>query len=147
MTVTTGQSQPAQQYAKPLPRYAKDSAAYWEHLKQHELHIQKCTGCGQLRMYPRPMCDACYSLEYEWVRASGKGKVYSWCVVHQPTHPGFKDELPFNVTEVELDEGVRIRSTVIDVAPGELYVGMPVEIVYDDVTPEVTLPKFRRGSG
>src|SRR5205807_5996022 len=128
---------------RPVPRYPKDDAPYWQHMREHRLHIQRCATCGRVRMYPRPMCDACYSMEYEWVPASGRGKVYSWCVVHQPIHPAFKDDLPFNITEVELDEGVRIRSTVVEVTPDELRVGMPVEIVYDDVNDDVTLPKFR----
>ena len=140
-TVTPGQ---AQQYSKPLPRTNADSAPYWEHMKEHRLHIQRCTGCGTLRMYPRPMCDQCYSVESDWVPASGRGAVYSWCVVHQPVHPGWKDELPFTIVEVELEEGVRIRSTVVDVAPSELRIGMPVELIYEDVTDEVTLPKFKR---
>jgi uncharacterized OB-fold protein len=139
-----GQAAPA--IPKPVPRYGKDTAPYWEHMREHRLHIQKCASCGKLRMYPRPMCDACYSLESEWVPASGKGKVYSWCVVYQPVHPAFKDELPFAIVEVELDEGVRIRSTVIDVAPDQLAVGMPLEIVYDDVSDSVTLPKFKRAN-
>jgi uncharacterized OB-fold protein len=141
------QTQTTAPVAKPVPRYTRDSAPYWEHMREHRLHIQRCTSCGKTRMYPRPMCDACYSLESEWVPASGRGTVYTWCVVHQPVHPAFKDELPFNITEVELEEGVRIRSTIVGVEPQELYVGMPVEIVYEDVTEQVTVPKFRRASG
>lgn len=140
------QAQTAPTIPKPLPRYPKDDAPYWEYMKKHDMRIQKCAKCGKLRMYPRPMCDACYSMEYEWVPVSGKGKVYSWCITHQPVHPAFKDELPFNIAEIELEEGVRIRSTVIDAAPDELYIGMPVELVYDDVTEDVTLPKFRKAT-
>lgn len=136
--------QQAPQIPKPLPRYPKDDAPYWQHMKQHEMRIQKCASCGRLRMYPRPMCDGCYSVEYEWVPVSGRGSVYSWCVVHQPVHPAFKDELPFAIVEVELEEGVRVRSRVLDVAPEQLEVGMPVRLAYQDVTDEVTLPVFER---
>lgn len=142
--MTTVTTQQAQQYGKPLPRITADSAPYWEHLKQHQLHIQKCASCGTLRMYPRPMCDRCYSVASEWVPASGRGKVHSWCVTHQPVHPGWKEETPFAIVEVELEEGVRLRSTVVDMPLEDLSVGMAVEVVYDDVTDEVTLPKFRR---
>jgi uncharacterized OB-fold protein len=140
-TVTTGQ---AQQYAKPLPRATPDSEPYWRHLKEHRLHIQRCSGCGSFRMYPRPMCDRCYSFDAEWVPASGRGTVYSWGVVHQPVHPAWREEFPFAIVEVELEEGVRLRATMVDVPPEELSIGMPVEIAYDDVTDEVTLPRFRR---
>ena len=139
MTVAPGQVIP-----KPVPKYGADTAPYWEHVKEHSLHLQKCASCGKLRMYPRPMCDNCYSLESEWVPAKGTGKVYSWCTVFQPVHPAWKDELPFTIVEVELDEGVRIRSTVVDVPHDQLQVGMPVEAIYDDVSDEVTVVKFRR---
>jgi hypothetical protein len=77
----------------------------------------------------------------DWVKLSGKGKVYSWTTVTHPVHPAF--EVPYAVVIVELDEGVRLVSNIVDCKPEDLYIGMPVEVIFEDVTEEVTLPKFR----
>ncbi|MDY6907448.1 MAG: Zn-ribbon domain-containing OB-fold protein [Chloroflexota bacterium] len=131
-------------YTKPLPMVTPDTREFWEGCKRHELVIQRCRDCGALRHYPRPMCPACGSWDAEWVRVSGRGKVYTWTVAVQPFHPGFLDEMPYASVTVELDEGVRMVSNVVDVPPEELYIGMPVEVVFEDVTEEITLPKFKR---
>jgi len=82
----------------------------------------------------------------EWSKVSGKGKIYSWFVVHHVTHPDFVDDAPYAVVLVELEEQVdlRVPSNVVDCASEDIYAGMPVEVVFDDVTEEITLPKFRR---
>ena len=85
----------------------------------------------------------CLSSEVEWVRASGRGTVYSFTVTHQNQAPGFREELPYVLAIVELEEGPRIMTNVVGVAPDAVRIGMPVEVVFDDVTPEVTLAKFR----
>jgi hypothetical protein len=77
----------------------------------------------------------------EWVRVSGKGKVFSWTVTARAFYPGF--EVPYAVVIIELDEGVRMVSNVVDCKPEDLYIGMPVEVVFEDVTKEITLPKFK----
>jgi uncharacterized OB-fold protein len=92
------------------------------------------------------MCDKCGSLAWEWARSSGKGKVYTWTVTYQPLHPGFAGDVPYAGVIVELEEGPRIVTWVSDVKPEDLTIGLPVEVWFDDVTPEVTLPKCRRAS-
>jgi uncharacterized OB-fold protein len=92
------------------------------------------------------MCAKCGSFNFEWARSSGKGKIFSWTVAAQPFLPQFKPIVPYAVVVVELDEGVRMVSWVTDIKPEELTLGMPVEVVFEDVTPEVTLHRFRRSN-
>lgn len=130
-------------YNKPLPEPTLDSQPYWDALKRHRLELQKCARCGKIRHYPRPVCDNCFSMEIEWVQASGKGKVYSWTVAHHAFHPGFKGEIPYVLATVELEEGVRMVSQLKGVEAGKMKIGMPVEVFFEDVTADFTLPMFR----
>ena len=129
-------------YRKPLPRIDEESRGWWEALARHELYFQRCRGCGTDRLYPRALCPACLSSATEWVRASGRGTVYTFTVTRQNQAPGFREELPYVLAIVELEEGPRLMTNVIGCAPDAVRIGMPVEVVFDDVTPEVTLPKF-----
>jgi uncharacterized protein len=92
------------------------------------------------------MCGECGSFSYEWARSSGRGKVYSWITVVQAMVPAFNDAVPYTVPLVDLDEGVRMVAMIQGVAPEAMKIGMPVEIVFEDVTPEITLPRFRRAT-
>ncbi len=130
-------------YAKPLPQPTIDSKPFWDGLKEHRMVLQKCADCGRVRHYPRPVCDACLSMEVEWAEASGRGTVYSWTETHHPFHAGFRGETPYILVTVDLDEGVRMQSQLIDASIDELHVGLPVEVVYMDATDEVTLPLLR----
>ncbi len=129
-------------YRKPLPRIDEESRGWWEALARHELYFQRCRDCGTKRLYPRALCPSCLSSATEWVRASGRGTVYSFTVTHQNQAPGFRDELPYVLAIVELEEGVRLMTNVVGAAPDAVRIGMPVQVVFDDVTPEITLPKF-----
>jgi uncharacterized OB-fold protein len=92
---------------------------------------------------PRESCQGCGSFNWAWERAGGTGHVFSWTVIHRALHPGFSEDLPYAAVVVELEEGVRIVSHVLHLPVDQLRIGLPVEVVFDDVTPEVTLPKFR----
>ncbi len=126
------------------PRVDLDNQGFWEAAKQHKLVFQKCKDCGLLVHRPRPMCPRCNSMEKEWVPSTGKGIVYSWVnfVYANAAYPGIK--VPYTVVVVEMVEGVRIISNLHDVKPEEVYVGMPVEVVFDDIADDLTLPKFTR---
>ncbi len=128
---------------KPLPRIDEESRGYWEGLARHELWLQRCGACGRLRFPPRAVCPSCLASAITWVRASGRGTVYTFTVTYQNHAPGFRDELPYVLAIVELEEGPRLMTNVVGCAPDAVRIGMPVEIVYDEVTPEVTLAKFR----
>ena len=130
-------------YTKPLPRIDEESRGFWEALARHELYFQRCRACGTKRFYPRALCTECLSPATEWVRASGGGTVYTFTVTHQNQAPGFREELPYVLAVVELEEGVRMMTNIVGCAPETVRIGMPVEVLFDDVTPDVTLAKFR----
>jgi uncharacterized OB-fold protein len=133
------------QYQKPLPQADPTTAPYWESVKAHAMKIQKDNDTGKFFFYPRGLSPFSLSGNISWEPVSGKGTVYAFTIVNLNRAPGFADELPYVVALIELEEGVRVMSNVIDVEPDPQHVkvGMPVEIVYEDVTDEITLPKFR----
>lgn len=134
------------EYTKPLPYPDADTKPYWEWAKKRELRMQRCADCEQVRFPPRPMCPACHSQRDEWVAMSGTGTIYSWIVVHPPVLPAFAGEAPYAVVLVQLDDDptLRLVGTVADVPHADLAAGLPVEVWFDDVTEEVTLPRWRR---
>ncbi len=131
----------------PLPLIDLDNQGYWEATQKHELRVQKCNSCGTLRFPPRPICHVCNSFDSEWILCSGKGTIHSYVVVPRPAHPAFRDKVPYGVVLVDLEEGVRLISNVVDVPSDQLSIGMPVEVVFDDVAEDVTLPRFKRSAG
>ena len=133
----------SEQYQKPLPGIDELSRPYWEAAKRHELVLQRCHQCGHYRYPPGESCPSCLSDELDWVEASGRGSIFTWTVFHQVYHPSFAGDVPYAVVAVELEEGPRIVTNLMDCRIEDIQVGMPVEVVFDDVTEEITLPKFR----
>lgn len=129
--------------AKPLPQVSADMAPFFEAARRHELVVQRCPGCGALRFPARPICSRCLGRDASWVRVSGRGTIFSFAVMHQANHPAFAAEVPYAVVVVELEEGPRLLSNLVGCAGGDIRIGLPVEVVFDALTPEVTLPKFR----
>jgi uncharacterized OB-fold protein len=105
--------------------------------------MQCCQSCGVFRFPPAVLCPECLSARVEWKAVGGRGKIFSFVVFHRLYHPGFEGELPYTVALIELEEGPRLVSNVVGCPPAEVACDMPVEVVFEDVTPEVTLPKFR----
>jgi hypothetical protein len=130
-------------YAKPLPRVDEESKGFWEACRRHELYIQRCRDCGAARYYSRALCPSCLSDAVEWLRCSGRGTVYTFTVTYQNQAGGFRDELPYVMAYVELEEGVRMLTNIVGCTPDAVRIGMPVEAVFEDVTPAATLPKFK----
>lgn len=128
---------------KPIPRPYPDTAPYWEAARNHQLLFQKCLDCGTLQFYPRGVCCTCLSSSLSWQQAVGQGTVYSFTVNYRAPHPGFADELPFVTAIVELKEGVRMMTNIVQCDPEDVTIGMPVRVVFEPLTDEVTLPKFR----
>jgi uncharacterized protein len=137
------QEKDKKRYAKPLPHIDEEMRPWWEALQRHELYVQKCRQCGDLRFHPRALCTNCLSPRTEWVKSSGRGKIYTFTVTQQNQASGFRDSLPYVMSWVELDEGLKLLTDIVDCPPDQVKIGMPVEAVFDDVTPEVTLLKFR----
>jgi len=130
-------------YRKPLPEITPVMRPFWEAARRHELVVQRCAACGTFRFPARDLCSRCLSREAEWALVSGRGAIFSWAVMHQVYHPGFADEVPYAVVVVELEEGARLVSNLVGCPVGAIAAGLPVEVLFEDVTPEVTLPKFR----
>lgn len=121
------------------------TTAFYAWCRAGELRFQRCTGCGRWRHVPRPMCPHCGSWQFEWARSGGRGRVLAWTVVRRPMHPAFAT-VPYAPAIIELEEGVRMVSVVVDRPPEALRRGLPVSVVFDAVTDEVTLPKFSAGA-
>ena len=128
-----------------LPDYER---GFWEGTQAGELRIQQCSGCGLFRHLPMPMCPECSSLEYGWTEVSGRGFVYSYVIVRHPVHPAIaeKEQVPYNVCMIELEEqeGLRICSNVLNIAPEDIHINLPVEVSLFPATdnPGVVLPVF-----
>lgn len=127
---------------RPQPDPTPETKGYWEAAKNHELAIQRCVECKTFRHHPRPMCPECFSLESEWEPVSGRGTVYSYAIVNQFLHPHWSDSVPYNVVLVELEEGIRIVSNLVDCPNESIEIGMPVTVVFEEISSEITLPLF-----
>ncbi|MDH3236138.1 MAG: OB-fold domain-containing protein [Alphaproteobacteria bacterium] len=134
-------------YSKPLPRLDDANLPFWEGAKAHTLKLQKCEDCGTLRFPATRHCASCGGARSSWSQVSGHGTIESWCRFHQVYFEGFAEEVPYTVIVVRLREGPRLFSNLVDApkdgAASEIEIGLPVEAYFDDVTPEVTLVKFR----
>ena len=131
------------EYTKPLPELNDDNRPFWEACREGRLALQRCQACSHVRFPLSRVCPRCLDGGFEWHTLSGRGTVFSTVVYHQVYHPGFKGEVPYNVSLVQLEEGPRMYSNVVGVAPGAVRVGDAVQVVFDAVTPEITIPRFR----
>jgi len=129
-------------YAKPIPAVTPEMRPFFEFAKRRELSVQRCTSCGAHRFPARAICSECLSTACEWVRVSGRGEIFSFNVMHQVYHPGFAAEVPYAVVVVKLAEGVKMVSNLVGVAPHDIRIGMSVRAVFEDISDDVTLPKF-----
>jgi uncharacterized OB-fold protein len=135
-------SDTATRYEKPLPVPSDVSAPYWEGLTAGELRLQRCGDCGRYVFYPRSVCPHCLGEGLEWVPTSGRGRVYSFTIVRRAMNPAFAAEVPYVFAIVELDEGPRVTTNIVNCAPEDVRVDMPVKAAYDSVTSELALLKF-----
>lgn len=132
-------------YQGPLPVKQPESDFYWEKAQAHELWLRRCVDCGKAFFYPRDFCPGCGDRNVEWTQASGRGTLHTFAIVHRAPLPAFRDNVPFVVAMVDLEEGPRIPTNLVGVEPdpANIKVGMAVQVDFADVTEEVTLPVFR----
>lgn len=133
----------APEYAGALPRPTPETRAFWDGARNHRLMLPWCRDCGAPHFYPRSICPSCLSADLEWREASGRGKLHTYVINHRAAK-GF--EAPYVIAVVELDEGPRMLTNLVTESaptPETLWIDMPVEVVFDDVTEDITLPKFR----
>lgn len=131
-------------FPRPIPEVDQQLAPFFAAAKEHRLVVQRCTGCGAHRFPPRELCSGCLSTEGTWVEVSGRGEIFSYNVMHQIYHPAFAAAVPYAVVVVKLAEGPKMISNLVDCPVSEIRIGAPVEVVFAPISPEVTLPKFRR---
>ena len=131
------------EYRKPLPRVTPENRPFWDAARRHELRLQRCGDCGHVRYPPAPLCPECLAETAEWTRVSGRGILSTWVVFHKRYFDAFADDIPYNVVQVQLDEGPRLTANLVGVRNDAITIGMPVETVFDDVTAEISLPRVR----
>ena len=119
----------------------EESAEFFDAAREERLLIQRCSSCGKHQFYPRKVCTHCGDTDVEWVQASGRGTVHTYTVIHRGI-PGWLEEGPYVAAVIDLDEGARMTSNVVDCAPADVVVGMPVEVTFVDEGKYV-LPRFR----
>ena len=127
----------------PLPEPTPISQPYWDGLKQGRLTFQRCRKCAHAWLPARAECPNCLAAEWDWTEATGKGRVVSWVIYHHAYHEAFKAKLPYNVALVELDEGPRLMTNIIDVQPESVFVGQRVAVVFTPTEDGTALPRFR----
>jgi uncharacterized OB-fold protein len=131
---------------RPLPNpITPEARPYWDGLKEHKLMLPTCNNCRHSFFYPRVRCPRCHSRDIQWVRASGNGTLHSFAIAHQSLNRAFKIPPPFVLAMVQLDEGPRIMSNLVNIAPDPKVVkcDMLVEAVFVRLTDDVTLPLFQ----
>ena len=130
-------------YDKPVPAIDPDSQPYWDGAKDGRLMIQRCKATGQTFLYSRQLVPGVVESEVEWIEASGRGTIYSYTVARRPAGQLFADDVPYVVVSVTLEEGARVMSNLVTDDPDGVKIGQKVEVFFDQVSDELTIPKFR----
>jgi uncharacterized protein len=127
---------------RPLPQPTPETQPYWDAAKAGELHVQRCDVCAHVYLPPRPFCPKCASRKVSWIRASGRASLYSYVIHHRPA-PGFVP--PYSIAVVELEEGPRLMTNVIDCpqTPEALQLDMPLQVAFVTLSDAITLPVFK----
>ena len=131
-----------QNYTKPLPLIDERSKPFWDAAKHHLIQLPQCKTCENIRTQFEDFCPKCGSELFIWKTLSGNGTIWSHCVFHQKYFPEFAKDLPYGVIMVELDEGPRLISNIVNQGQAQLKVGLRVKAYFEDVTDEITLIKF-----
>jgi uncharacterized OB-fold protein len=126
---------------RPLPDLAGADAPFWQALRAREVRVQRCGNCGTHRFPAARTCPRCRSEQSAWIAVAPTGVIETWCVFHRAYFDGLP--VPYTVIQVRLDCGVRLFSNPVEVEPAALRIGMAVEAAFDDITPEMTLLKFK----
>ena len=128
---------------KRLPRPTEATTAYWKGCRQQQLLIQRCKACERLQFYPRSLCTSCMSGKLEMVPASGRGTVRTFTVIRHPVSAAYASEVPYALALIELEEGPTMMSALCNTDIDDVQIGMAVEVVFEQWTDEITIPKFQ----
>ena len=127
-----------------LPAPDHETQPFWDAAREGQLLIKRCSDCGAAHFYPRPFCPRCWSTRVSWEAASGRAALYTWSVVHHNDLPPFSSRIPYVAAVVDLAEGPRLMTNVVDCDPDRLEVGMPLRVAYRELADDVTIPVFTR---
>ena len=129
---------------RPLPQPTPETQHFWDGTRERELRLQRCDACGLVYFPPRPFCRSCASRSVSVFAASGRGKLYSYVISHRAM-PGTAFEPPFSIAIVELEEGPRMMTNIVDIeqTPEALQLDMALEVKFEPVSKDITLPLFR----
>jgi uncharacterized OB-fold protein len=132
------------EYSGPIPVPTPETRPFWEASRRHELCLQRCRACGRHFFYPRAACPHCLASDIEWRRVSGRGTLHTFTVVHRGQR-NFPLGTPYVIAIVELTEGPRLMTNLVGIEPdpAKIRIGLPVEVVFEDVSAEIALPRFR----
>ncbi len=129
-------------YAKPLPIPSPESEPFWAGARDHKLLMQKCAPCGKFWFPPGTICPHCGAHEFSWAETSGRGRVFTFVTYQRLYNKAWEGELPYVVAIVELEEGPRMLTAITGIDAADVVCDLAVQVVFDDVTADVTLPKF-----
>lgn len=125
-----------------VPKEDSLTRPYWEGARRHTLLLQHCRACRHVWHPPTPICPRCQSKDYEWKPASGRGTIYSHTIVHHPAHVAVQEKVPYLVALVTLEEGPRVVANILNCPNGEVRIGMPVKLTFQEIADGVVLPQF-----
>ena len=131
------------EWNKPLPSIVGETKPYWDSCKRGELVIQKCDSCQEYQFYPRGICAHCWSNDIKWIKATGKGTVWSYTITHQNRTLGFAQDIPYVLALVQLDEGVKMFTNIVECDPNIVTIGMPVEVTFIQANNQISVPYFK----
>jgi len=125
-----------------LPTPDAETQPFWDGARESRLLIRRCNSCGEAHFYPRPFCPRCWSDDVVWEEASGRATLYTWSVVYRNDLPPFGERVPYVAAVVDLAEGPRMLTNVVDCEFDALVVDMDLEVGYRPISDEVTIPVF-----
>jgi uncharacterized OB-fold protein len=128
---------------KFLPRPRPETAAWWQSCRERKLMIQRCSECGAFQFYPRIVCSSCMNSQVEWVESAGRGKVLTFTVCRLPVAKAYAADVPYVVALIRLDEGPTMMSNIVECDPESVAIGMPVEVIFEKWSEDITVPQFR----
>jgi uncharacterized OB-fold protein len=128
----------------PLPVPSVETQPFWDAVQERRLIMPRCETCGAVTFPPSVACPRCGGDTFAWAEMSGRGKVFSFVVYHRVYHPAFTDKVPYVLALIELEEGPRLVSNVVNMPIAEVCCEMPVQVVYEEVRDGFLIPKFTR---
>lgn len=126
-----------------LPTPEGDTQPFWDAAAEERLLLRRCDDCDTTHFYPRPFCPLCWSANVSWIQASGRATLYTWSVVHRNDLPPFDERVPYVAAVVDLEEGPRMMTNVVDCDPGDLDIGMDLGVTFEWRSDAVRVPVFR----